>query len=205
MADFVTNKNEFLKYKSKFTKLFTDGNFEINPFNEHFKYFVGFDFDFIFKESFFERLKEFLIRIKNRKVVFYTIDPSPEDYFYKHFKKYSVFEIDTKSIYQDLNEIMYKAPDNENFADSIGINSNDISWFSASNDWGIIGSRDSEIAIVGFTSESIMGLFMDSFGEESYMFTTIEEQVEIMRELIDFSSYAEIHYNNLIKNYQNRV
>ncbi len=205
MTNFVTETEEYLKYKARFTKLFTDGNFEINPFNEHFKYFIGFDFDFIFKESFFERLKEFLTRIKNRKVVFYTIDPSPEEYFYKHFEKYSVFEIDTKSTYQDLNEIMYKAPDDENFADSIGINSNDISWFSASNDWGIIGSRDSEIAVVGFTSKSIKRLFISSFGEESHMFTTIEKQVEIMRELIDFSSFAETHYNNLIKNYQDRI
>src|SRR5690606_15426118 len=110
---------------------------------------------------FFEGLKEFLSKIGDKTVTFYTIDPPPEEYFYKHFQKYSVFEISNDATDKELNHIMMKNP-GDNSADAIALTSDEISWHSSSNDWGIMGSKDWEVAIVGFTSENIKELFIKS-------------------------------------------
>jgi len=86
MIDFVNNKEDYTKYKSRFAEIFkANTDFENNPFNESFKCFVDFDFDFIYHKSFFKGLKTFVKNINNKSVVFYTIEPSPEDYFHKNF------------------------------------------------------------------------------------------------------------------------
>lgn len=206
MTDFVTDKEEFIKYKSRFYQLFDPTvDFEDNPFNPIFKYFLAFEFDFIYHELFFEGLKEFLSKIGDKTVTFYTIDPSPEEYFYKHFQKYSVFEISNDATDKELNHIMMKNP-GDNSADAIALTSDEISWYSASNDWGIMGSKDWEVAIVGFTSEKIKELFIESFSENAQlMFTSVEQFVEEFKEMVVFNDVRTNFYNNLIKNYQDKV
>ncbi|MCJ7932440.1 MAG: hypothetical protein MUW56_02085 [Chryseobacterium sp.] len=103
MENFVTDKKEFEHYKSKIKKLFPEYlSLEKNSFNNNFKYFIAFDFDYIFEEIFFEGIIAFLNKIKNEKLFFYTIDPSPEDYFFIHFNKYSVFELEINKNYDDV-------------------------------------------------------------------------------------------------------
>ncbi|MFY7844917.1 hypothetical protein [Chryseobacterium gambrini] len=204
MENFVTDRKEFENYKAKIRKLFPDYNsFEKNSFNNNFKYFVAFDFDYIFEEIFFEGIISFLNKIKNRKLFFYTIDPSPEDYFLIHFNKYSIFELETNKNYNDFNSIMYKDP-GVNTADAIGINSNEISCFSNSDDWAIIGSREWEIAIVGFSSLDMKERFLNSFGDNSDIFTSIEQQVNILNDMLNFDNELKADYNELVKNYQDR-
>lgn len=204
MENFVTDRKEFENYKSKIKKLFPDYNsFEKNSFNNNFKYFIAFDFDYIFEEIFFEGIISFLNKIKNGKLFFYTIDPSPEDYFFIHFNKYSVFELETNKNYNDFNSIVYKDP-GVNTADAIGINSNEISCFSNSDDWAIIGSREWEIALVGFTSLDMKEKFLNSFGDNSDIFTSIEQQVNILDDMLNFDNELKADYNELAKNYQDR-
>ncbi len=206
MTDFVTDTEEFLKYKSRFSQLFNPTvDFGDNPFNPDFKYFLAFEFDFIYHELFFEGLKEFLLRIGDKKVTFYTIDPSPVDYFFKRYNKYSVFEISNIATDDELNEIMMKDPKKPS-GDAIALTSDDISWFSASNDWVIMGSRDWEVAIVAFTSKRIKQLFVESFSENAQlMFTSVEQFVEEFKEMVVFNDIRTNFYNNLIKKYQDRA
>lgn len=170
MIDFVKNKKEYENYNRKFLNIFKENTpFERNPFNTRFNYFLGFDFDFVYDELFFTGIKSFLSKIKDEKLIFYTINPHPEEYFYKHFGKFSVFEIGINNTDEDLNKIMTTNP-GDSPADSLAINSNDIAWFSNSDDWGIICSRDWEISIVGFTNKKILDLFISSFANVDSMF-----------------------------------
>ncbi|GAB0157868.1 hypothetical protein CHRYSEOSP005_31580 [Chryseobacterium sp. Alg-005] len=204
MENFVTDRKEFEYYKSKIKKLFPDYiSFKKNSFNNNFKYFIAFDFDYIFEEIFFEGIITFLNKIKNGKLFFYTIDPSPEDYFFIHFNKYSVFELETNKNYDDFNSIVYKDP-GVNTADAIGINSNEISCFSNSDDWAIIGSREWEIAIVGFISLEIKEKFLSSFGDNSDIFTSIEQQIKILDDMLNFDKELKAEYNELAEDYQDR-
>lgn len=205
MKNFVIDKKEFEDYKSKIRQIFPEYiSFEQNSYNDKFKYFIAFDFDYIFEEIFFEGIISFLNKIKDEKLFFYTINPSPEDYFFLHFKKYSAFELETNKSYNDFNDILYKDP-GENTADAIGINSNEIACFSNSNDWAIIGSREWEIAIVGFTFLEIKETFLTSFKESSEIFTSIEEQVTILDDMLNFDKNVKSDYKKLADNYHDRI
>ncbi|RNA63018.1 hypothetical protein D1631_14295 [Chryseobacterium nematophagum] len=204
MSNFIIDKEEFEKYKSKIGKIFPEyTSFEKNNFNSNFKYFIGFDFDYILEEIFFEGMIAFLNKIKNDKLIFYTLDPSPENYFFTYFNKYSAFELGKHSSYEDFNDIIYKDP-GESTLDSIGINSNEIALFSKSDDWTIIGSRDWEIAIAGFTSSEIKEKFIQSFRNKSDIFTTIKEQVEILDDILKFNDNIKNEYLHLVENYKDR-
>ncbi len=181
MTDFVNNREDYTAYKSRFAQLFkVNTDFENNPFNESFECFLDFEFDFIYHESFFKGLKTFLGSIGNKSVIFYTIEPSPEDYFYRNFGKYSVFEISIKATDKELNDIMMKNPQ-PNTADAIAITSDYISWFSDSNSWAIIGSRDREIAVAGFINSQTRELFLSSFDTSSDMFWQYSDFKEIVK------------------------
>lgn len=204
MVDFVKRKEDFEKYKYRFNTLFKQGiRFEDNPFNECFKHFVAFEFDFIYHESFFKGIKNFLSEKGVGTVIFYTIDPSPEEYFYHHFEKYSVFEISSNATDEELSKIMMKNP-GDSPADALAINSNEISWFSPSDDWAIIGSRDWEIGLIGFIDQTTKELFLNSFSESVDMFFPIQQQVEIYQGMFEFTEVRKKIYDKLIKNYQER-
>lgn len=205
MIDFIINTDEFERYKARFHTLFHQKDFEKNPFKDAFKYFAGFEFDFIYHKSFFEGLKVFLSKIGSEFVTFYTISPPPESYFYRRFEKYSVFEISSLASDSDLNEIMTKNPDEDSF-DSICASSDEIAWFSESDNWAILGSRDWEIAIIGFTDIEVMKKFTLSFREEAQtMFTSIKTQADALNDMLCFNEQIKADYDKLVDHYRNKV
>lgn len=205
MANLVQNRNEFEACTAMLSERIGDISFENNPFKEHFKCFLGFEFDFIYHELFFEGIKRFLQKINNQSVIFYTIDPSPEKYFFHHFGKYSVFEISNTATDDELNEVMTQDPGGSP-ADSLNTNSDVISWFSRAKSWAILGSREWEIAVVGFENQEIKQKFIESFSEDAQtMFTTIQVQSDALDEMLCFNNEAKEAYQNLVKNYGDRV
>ena len=201
MIDFVKNKEEFEKHKLKYKSIFNNMNgIDKNPFNSDFNLFVAFEFDFLFCEDFFTGIKIFLNKIKNDRLIFYTINPSPEKYFYKYFKKYNVLEIDLNRSEKELNDILMKNP-GDSPADAIAINSNDILWFSQSKDWAIIGSRELETSIVGFTSINAQKLFLSSFEEKNSVFFSIEEHIKNLNKIFKFSKNQNNSFKTMLKKY----
>lgn len=201
MIDFIKNRDEFEEKKLKFLSLFDKNiDFAENPFKSNFKYYLAFEFDFIYHKHFFEGLKIFMSKTENEKLIFFTIVPSPENFFYKNFKKYSVFEIGINNSDEELNKIMMKNPGGST-ADVLAINSNEVAWFSKLDDWGVLGSRDWEMGIVGFSNKESRRLFLSSFDEGKDMFFTIQKQVEIYDHMFEFDDEQRNNYNNLIKNY----
>ncbi len=205
MANLVRSKSEFNGYKIEFLNRFLEKGFDQNPFKEYYNYFLGFEFDFIFHKSFFDGLKVFLGKIGDSSVVFYTIDPSADKYFFHYFGNYSVFEISSDATDEELNEILTLDP-GDSPADALCTNSNEIAWYSSSKEWAIIGSRDWEIAIVGFTSTNIKDKFVKSFDEDAQtMFTTIQVQAKTLDEMLNFNEEGKTAYENLVHNYQDRT
>ncbi|CAI8706092.1 hypothetical protein [Chryseobacterium sp. IT-36CA2] len=201
MIDFIRDKTEFEQFKARLNELFPNyTSFENNAFNNNFKYFLGFEYSFVFHKSFFEKIKEYLIKIGNKNLIFYTIDPSPEKYFYKNFNAYSILNISVNNTDEELSKIMM-----DRSTEELAIVSDDIAWFSDSNDWAIIGSRDWEIAVVGFTSLETKEIFIKSFGESADMFTSVEKQVEILDEMLNFNNNEKNEYYKLAKNYIDKV
>jgi len=204
MIDFIKTKNQYKTLNLKFYSIFKHNKeIEKNPFNANFKYFLAFDFDFIYDELFFDGIKKFLMKINEKDVVFYTISPSPEKYFFKHFKKYSIFKIDLLTSDTEINDIMMKDPGGSP-ADAIALNSDDIALFSDSNDWAILASRDWEIGIVGFSDLKLKNLFLSSFGSDANIFSTIGERVKILKEILNFNEVDLNNYNQLIESYKIR-
>lgn len=205
MINFITDKVEFEKYKIKINEIFPSYiSFENNPFNANFKYFIGFDFDFIFNDHFFEGIRAFLLKIGDKKLFFYTIDPHPEDYFHKHFNCYNAFEANIKTLTVELNDIMMKDP-GDSPADSIAIHSDQIVWFSQSSDWAILGSRDFEIAVAGFTSEDIKLKFIDSFNDHMpHMLTSVVCQIKLLNDMLHLKNDIKEEYFKLQKKYEDR-
>ena len=199
MIDYISNSDIFKKYKMKKDSLLQQKAFEENPFSQNFKFFLGFEFDYIFHDSFFEGLKNFVKTSGDKTLVFYTINPSPEEYFYYHFKKYNVIELGVCTTDSELNDIMTKDP-GESPSDALCLNSNDICWFSDSKDWAILGSRNHELAIVGFTELDMKNLFIDCYSSKGQtMFTSLRNQINALRDLSD--EYTEESFNQLLQNY----
>lgn len=204
MVDFISDKDKYEDYKVKVDSLLKAIPFEENPFHERFKYFLGFEFDYIFNKSFFDGLKDFSKAIGNESIVFYTIKPSPLEYFFHHFNKFNLFEISNTASDSDLNEILTRDPGSSP-ADSLFTNSNEITWFSDSEDWVILCSRDWELGIVGFTSHLFKNLFTQSFTNDGQsMFTTIEKQIIALEQIKSFNQQMIKRHRILLKNYINR-
>lgn len=202
MMDFISDTSQFNKYRKVVGSLLMEKSFEENPFEQKFKFFLGFEFDFIFNESFFEGLKKFAKKNGNKTIVFYTINPSPEEYFFHHFNKYNVIEIGVTTSELELNDMLMKDPGGSP-SDSLCLNSNDICWFSESENWVILCSRDQELAIIGFTKLDVKNEFIasyDSIGQS--MFTSLENQVNSLRQLKGFDQNMEDTFSQLIKNYE---
>jgi hypothetical protein len=199
MINFVTKKEEFEKYKSKYLEIFKNNRkFEENIFQNSFKYFIGFEFDYIFHKSFFKNLKSFILDLNEDHIIFYTIDPSPE-IFFNEFNKYNVLNISIQNTDKELTEIFMN-----NSVDELAMYSNDIVWFSNSDEWAIAASRDWEIAIVGFISKDMKNRFLNAFKENSDMLTTIKQQVDILDSMLNFNENIQNEYSKLIINYKDR-
>jgi hypothetical protein len=205
MTDLVKNKTDFERYKAMFHKLFKQGvSFENNPFHSDFRFYVAFEFDFIYHESFFSGLKIFLDKIQNPSVIFYTIEPSARDYFYHRYKTYSIFEIDSSATDFELESLMTKTPQLSLTMDCIRDSSDEIAWFSVSNSWAILASRDWELGIVGFPSIDIRELFVSSFSDSMEMFIPVQKQIEIYDEMLDFTPQRRKQFHQLEEKYRDK-
>ncbi|CAM3898045.1 hypothetical protein I6H88_12355 [Elizabethkingia bruuniana] len=197
----LTDSKKFSMYKKRVSELFFPENkIEDNIFREDFKYFMAFDFDYIYEEIFFDGIKHFLKDINESVIYFYTLSPSQEEYYYKRFGKYSTFDINTNQTYEDLYDNLYEDP-GENTGNYAGVVSNDVVWFSDSNDWAIACSRDLEIAICGFTTLKMKKQFKDSFNKNSGIFSTIEEHINNLNDMLSFNDGQWVYYNQIIHNH----
>jgi len=202
MIDFITSRVAFEKHRSMVDSLFRTVPFEDNPFDDRFTYFVAFEFDFVYHELFFEGLKKFSTSLNENTLMFYTVTPSPVNYYFEKFSKYSVFEISNEASDSELNHIMMKDPKG-NSGNSICLTSDEFVWYSTSKNWAILASRDWELAIVGFSDYNLKTLFTNSFDTSSQtMLSSISDQVKGLNEMLNFDNDKLDKYLGLISRYR---
>lgn len=201
MINFIDNKQEFKKYKLKYLEFFKQNiPFERKPFKENYIYFLGFEFDFIFNDNFFEGICNFLKELNVNNFIYFTTNPSPEKYFYKNFNKYNVFDANVNTSNLEINDILMKDP-GDSPSDAIALNSVEIAIFSDSNNWAFLGSREYELGVIGFTSVEIKILFLASFYDNSDMFFSVKEQIDINCEFMDISKSQKEKFDLINRNY----
>lgn len=200
MLNYVTTSEELNKEKIVLGQIF---NPEIklpnNAFVGSFSLFKAFEFDLIYGEIFFTGIQSFIKKILNESFTFYTLSPSPEKYFFKHFYKYSVVKFPLNSTYEDYITFLHKNP-GDSPADSLIDNSQTVILYSNNLNWGIIGDKDREIAIVGFKDLSTQNMFLNSFNDEM-LFSTIGERAEVIQEMVNLNSSGKKFYSDLERNY----
>lgn len=200
MIDFIKLETNFQAAKMCFEKIFeSESTIPKNVFNKDFQRFTCFEFDLIYNEKFFNGLQSFLQKSNEIEFTFYTITPSPEDYFFKHFYKYNVFNVGINEIYDNYIQFVHSDPGNSP-ADSIKDNSRVIAIYSQNNDWGIIASDDWEIAIIAFKSIKVQNDFISCFDESIY-FSTVKNRFEIIDKKIGLTKKAKDFFSNLILSY----
>lgn len=199
----ITQTEEFNILKSRLSKMIEeDIPFEKNPFKPVFKYFIGIEFDIIFNENIFEAFRKFITKCELPHFVFYVLDPNPETYFYHHFRKFSVVKVGVDMSYNDFVNIMDSDPGGSP-ADALNVNSNELAIFSNANNWVVLGSREWEIAIVGFTDVDVKNTFEECFNQEdNYIISSIEDHVADLNKMLNFSKKTRAAYNQLIENYK---
>ena len=180
MIDFISDKKEFEEQtEEKNGILLKDIHFPQKVFKDLFYRFLFFDFDYIYSAEFYQQLLHFLRLQEKSFFTFYTITPDPVTYFYKHFQKYSVAKISIDKTHKDYLNFLNLDPGNP--ADCLFSNGVDISIFAKKSHWGIVGSKDWEIAIIGFSDIKSINDFEKAFypniGDGKF-FDTIESYIE---------------------------
>lgn len=146
-------------------------------FANQYNNFLFINFDDIFMVSFFKHIQCFLKKIGEYQFNFATIKPDPEDYYYKHFKKYNAISF---TVNNKINEFICAINDDpgKSKADAIIHNTDKILVYSNSLGWAIYGERELEIAICAFKCKSVMKLFAKSYGND--LLSNINEVLNLM-------------------------
>lgn len=200
MIKFIKQRDDFHRETEKYNKIFKSENiFPCNIFSDRIMFIISFEFDLIYTELFFDGIQTFLNSINEDNFTFYTINPNPDKYFYKNFGKYSVGVINQNTNYDDYMIFLYDNPGNE--ADCLIYNAETITIFSDESNWGIVGSKDWEIGIVGFQNVKIGHKFLDSFGEDRDIFLSLSDRIEELDDMFHFSAKAAKEYSLLLSNY----
>jgi hypothetical protein len=201
MADYLSDMATFERTKVRLSHFLSDLEIEANPFASRFKFYLAFEFDLLLNDYFLDSLFNFTEVTGGKQVCFYTRKPDPISYFYKHFKKFGVFELPTNCTKAEVNDIMTKDPGG-NKVDAFYTGADEVCIFSQSDDWAIISSRDSEISIAGFVYENDQVLFKNMMDEniKQYIYS-VQEKMAFLKE--EFSGYplAVETYNSILKNF----
>ena len=197
MIFYIKEYDEFLLQKKRLNQLVKlNTNLPEQSFHNDFLFFLAFESDFLYNTFFLNGLKNLMKKEGLNFITYFTIDPSPENYFNRYFDRYSVGLIGHNSSDDDFNDFLMRDP-GSGPADAL-VNSNKIALFANSNKWAIIIDKNLELGIVGFTGKDVKKIFIDSFGENKDIFYSIYDFVTLF-------SFKNDVKNELIKNYSNHL
>lgn len=199
MITFINKKVDFEKETIKLKRIFNENCFFPERIFRNINIFIAFEFDLVYTNLFYEGLISFIKKIEDDSFTFYTINPSPDMYFYKHFEKYSAGIVSIMDDYDSFMNFLHSDPGNS--ADALAYNGETITLFSDNPIWGVVGSKDWEVGIVGFRNEATKYLFLESFKEDKDMFCSLSERIEDLDNMLHFSDKAKENYSKLLKNY----
>lgn len=203
-VDFIVDKESFERERIKKNKVFKpDLLLPDNLFEKGFDDFLFFESDFLYHGNFFEGMIEFIKKMGDKSLIFYTISPDPVAYFYYYFKKYSVAIIPLTANVKDYYLFIHSDP-GDSPADSMFSNGETVVLFSETPEWGIVTSKDWEIGIVGFKTKKVREFFIESFKEDvgpDKMFDTLDSYIQQFDGMFHMTEEAKKRWYNLRKNY----
>ncbi|WP_378182241.1 hypothetical protein [Aquimarina sp. SS2-1] len=170
-------------------------------FKDAYSNFSFCDFEYLFSEYFFESLKKYLNKRKQDHFTFYTLDPDPENYFFKNFGSFNIIDFSEEE-YSSYIKKLSEAPDN-NEADALIYNSNKIIIYAQNLDLVIYGDRNWEIAVICLKKENFSENNLKTFFENDVV--SVEEFVKMSSDFYDQLSSKNLElesfYKKLIDNY----
>ena len=199
-CEFISDKKTFDGLTSEiYTIIEKDVGLPAMLFKDEIGDYLAFEFEQIFGKCFFSGIVNYSIKTNNHSIVFYILEPSPNDYFFKHFAKYSVFKIDNSTSYEEFEDILSNDP-GESKADAIVYNSDVILVMPESRDWIVYGSRNWEIAIIGFRNSKTKNAFSDCFNVCDIL-ESVEARVNTIKEQIDQNQEVADFFESLLNTY----
>src|SRR4051812_41539331 len=113
MIEFIKDKLDFQNEEFNSRRIFSAQiDLPNNLFNPEFGLFTSFYFDEIFGEDFYRGLQSFLSKRKESEFTFFTLEPSPKHYFFRHFFKFNVCRINVQNSYDEYIHFLNLDPGN---------------------------------------------------------------------------------------------
>lgn len=159
-------------------------------FAEKINYFLAFEPSFLYDDFFYTCLSQFSNKVDGDSLISIEVLDSnglhcPEN----------ICEIANKIQLRDNWDKIFHSGCNCIYSQIIGV-------YSKSSSWGIyIDNVDFEIGLVGFENEELMNLFLDVFSEDLNMFQSVEDYVNEMDSILDFSPETRKKFDAIVQNH----
>lgn len=167
--------------------------------------FLFFEFGLFFTARFFESLKQLLHFTNETVASLGVVEPDPERYFYREFRKYPFVSFSVQESAEDYLKGLSEDPGGSS-ADAPAFNSSKVVVFPASLRWQIFGDREFEWAVLNCMSQDIYKVFVQSCG--LLELREAEDVVPYLKDVISIGGDKGIQFDwvdTLIKNYSNKA
>lgn len=198
--NYITKKEDYLILQKECKIIFkTEKEFPENLFQSNYIYKLFFENSVEDTQEFYNLLIKFIKEIGDKRVVFFTITPDSESYFYHHFKKYSTALFSVEENYDSFITFLQNDP-GDSPADALAFNAEVATMFSESNSWGLITSKKSEMGVIGFNNFETYKLFNYYFANSGLCYE-LSEYIDYWKTLLRNIGFPSI-WTEFEKNYR---
>lgn len=163
---FFSKKTEYKFINSLISEIIiNEKSLPDNVFKSRFNKFALIDFDWIFSDGFFKNIKNLQSVSGDNSFYFAVLDPEPDSYYFKHFKKYNIVEFNDDDGENDYFNALNSDP-GDSPADALSCNSSKIILCSKSKDWAFYCDRYFELCICAFSKKKVEEEFNIHFKEK---------------------------------------
>jgi hypothetical protein len=146
-------------------------------FGTGFGHFQFLEFDCLCTPEFWSMLQILMARSKDDRAHLVVLDPEPDTYFYKNFKRYGALLLPASLSSREYLDTLGTGPKSSP-ADAVGINSFVLALAPPSLRWIIWGERDSETMVLGYRYD-FDGLSADDISQSGMVVLTAERALDL--------------------------
>jgi len=173
------------------SRLWLNQRFPEQVFKNQFKYFGFEEFDWLPSGQLWSVLKDINQAVSDKECIVAVLDPSPTEYFRKHFGKYNWSTISMDATEDEYWSLLNEDP-GDSPADSILFNSTTVVWTSESGQWVIWGDRDFEICVYAAVNPIGDGHWRDCEW-------AMDRAAEYVSSEFDFDAFSKTFKSNYLK------
>ena len=198
---FVMDTEAFKQYQARIDGLIRrEKRLPENVFKGSLTHFVFIHADDLFHtQDPFGKMKSFVTSISEERWFLAVVEPDPEDYFFRHFGKYSIIEMSVNDTTDEYRRILLEDP-GDSPADAIMINSTIMMLASDSGRWAIYVDQGMELAIAGFVERELRENFTAAYHPDGML--DVDEAIErVLEPLYEQEKVPEDIRRQLTSNY----